>query len=104
MNSELIFNLFDEDKDGKITPLQLQNCISMIGGGLSVKEAETVAEGLISDEDGLVALGEFVNLVDISRKFWKANTSIVSRKQNHLLYLDQILAESGAERQGNVDV
>ncbi|PIN26382.1 Calmodulin and related proteins (EF-Hand superfamily) [Handroanthus impetiginosus] len=61
---ERVFNLFDEDKDGKITPLQLQNCIALIGGELTVQEAEMMAEPLVSDEDGLVGLDEFSFLVE----------------------------------------
>ncbi|XP_047961214.1 calcium-binding protein CML38-like [Salvia hispanica] len=57
-----VFNSFDEDKDGKITPLQLQSCLAMMGGGLSAEEAEMVAQPLLSA--GLVGLAEFASLVE----------------------------------------
>ncbi|KAH6777515.1 hypothetical protein C2S52_007027 [Perilla frutescens var. hirtella] len=58
-----VFNSLDVDGDGKITPLQLQNCIAMMGGGLTPEEAEMVVQPLIS-VDGLVGLDEFAGLVE----------------------------------------
>ncbi|KAL1539268.1 calcium-binding protein CML38-like [Salvia divinorum] len=57
-----VFNSFDEDRDGKITPSQLQSCLAMMGGGLSTEEAEMVAQPLLSG--GLVGLAEFAGLVE----------------------------------------
>ncbi|XP_042022853.1 calcium-binding protein CML38-like [Salvia splendens] len=57
-----VFNSFDQDRDGKITPSQRQSCLAMMGGGLSAEEAEMVAQPLLSG--GLVGLAEFASLVE----------------------------------------
>ena len=43
-SSELqrVFNYFDEDGDGKISPSELQSCVRTVGGELSIDEAEAV--------------------------------------------------------------
>ena len=59
-----VFQHFDEDKDGKISALELCRYIESIGGGLLMEEAETVIESLDSDGDGLLGLEDFVVLME----------------------------------------
>ncbi|RDY13437.1 putative calcium-binding protein CML19, partial [Mucuna pruriens] len=60
----LVFNHFDENGDGKISPSELRQCVEAIGGELSLEEAEAVAKLLDSDRDGLVGLDDFVRFVE----------------------------------------
>ncbi len=59
-----VFQHFDEDKDGKISALELCHCIGSIGGELLIEEAETVIESLDSDGDGLLGLEDFFGLME----------------------------------------
>ncbi|KAL4378171.1 hypothetical protein GQ457_02G012360 [Hibiscus cannabinus] len=59
-----VFNRFDENGDGKISPAELQRCVKAIGGELSLVEAEVAVEGLDTDGDGLLGLEGFIRLVD----------------------------------------
>lgn len=59
-----VFDHFDEDKDGKISALELQRCIECIGGNLSLAEAESAVVTMDSDGDGLLSLQDFVNVVE----------------------------------------
>nr|POF18446.1 putative calcium-binding protein cml19 [Quercus suber] len=59
-----VFQHFDEDKDGKISALELCHCIESIGGGLLVEEVETVIKSLDSDGAGLLGLEDFVGLME----------------------------------------
>ncbi|KAG2710585.1 hypothetical protein I3843_04G033600 [Carya illinoinensis] len=61
---ENVFNHFDENRDGRISPSELQQCVVAIGGELSLAEAETVVELLDSDGDGLLELEDFVRLTE----------------------------------------
>ena len=53
---ERVLRYFDEDGDGKISPSELRNRISMMGGEVMLKEAEMAIEALDSDCDGLLCL------------------------------------------------
>ncbi|QCD92941.1 putative calcium-binding protein CML19 [Vigna unguiculata] len=59
-----VFNHFDENGDGKISPSELRQCVEAIGGKLSWAEAEALVEVLDSDKDGLVGLDDFVRFVE----------------------------------------
>ncbi|CAJ1947610.1 unnamed protein product [Sphenostylis stenocarpa] len=59
-----VFNHFDENGDGKISPSELRQCVEVIGGEISWLEAEAVVELLDSDKDGLVGLDDFVRFVE----------------------------------------
>ncbi|KAF5191320.1 Calcium-binding protein cml38 [Thalictrum thalictroides] len=61
---EPVFRFFDEDKDGKISPAELQSCVKTIGGELSTTEAVTLVESLDSDGDGLLGLEDFAKLME----------------------------------------
>ncbi|PPS03096.1 hypothetical protein GOBAR_AA17567 [Gossypium barbadense] len=61
---ERVFNHFDENKDGKISPAELQQCVKAIGGELSREEAEVAVEVLDTDGDGLLGLEDFIRLVE----------------------------------------
>ncbi|TKY46403.1 putative calcium-binding protein CML19 [Spatholobus suberectus] len=59
-----VFNHFDENGDGKISPSELRQCVGAIGDELLREEAEAVVELLDSDKDGLVGLDDFVRFVE----------------------------------------
>ncbi|WCJ27486.1 Calcium-binding EF-hand family protein [Euphorbia peplus] len=61
---ERVFDHFDENKDGLISPWELQQCVSAIGGALSGSEAEAAVKYSDSDGDGMLSFEEFVRLVD----------------------------------------
>ncbi|KAJ7974780.1 Calcium-binding protein [Quillaja saponaria] len=61
---ERVFNHFDENGDGKISPSELQLCVGAIGGELSMEEAEAAVEFLDLDGDGLVGLDDFIRFVE----------------------------------------
>ncbi|CAK7345937.1 unnamed protein product [Dovyalis caffra] len=60
-NNELqrVFNYFDEDGDGKISPAELQSCITTVGGQLSIEEAEAAVRSSDVDGDGLLGFQDF---------------------------------------------
>lgn len=59
-----VFNYFDEDGDGKISPPELQNCVRTVSGEILTKEeAEMAVQSTDSDEDGLLGLEDFSKLI-----------------------------------------
>lgn len=61
---ERVFNHFDKNGDGKISPWELQQCVGAIGGELSLADAEAAVEFSDSDGDGLLGLDDFIKLVE----------------------------------------
>ena len=61
-----VFNYFDEDGDGKISPAELQSCVRAAGGQLSLEEAETAVQCSDMDGDGLLGFDEFQKLMETS--------------------------------------
>ncbi|GMH25696.1 hypothetical protein Nepgr_027539 [Nepenthes gracilis] len=61
---ESVFNHFDVDKDGKISPSELQEFVRAMGGEMSLAEAVGVVETSDEDGDGLLGLEEFARLVE----------------------------------------
>ncbi|KAJ8767974.1 hypothetical protein K2173_020914 [Erythroxylum novogranatense] len=61
---ERVFKHFDENGDGKISPLELQRCVGTIGGELSLTEAEEAVQSSDSDGDGFLGLEDFVRFVE----------------------------------------
>ena len=59
-----VFNQFDEDQDGKLSPSELRRCVRLISGELPLEEAEAVVQTLDSDSDGLLSLEDFVKLME----------------------------------------
>lgn len=59
-----VFNQFDNDRDGKLSPSELRRCVGLIGGELPLKEAEAVVLMLDSDGDGLLNLEDFIKLME----------------------------------------
>lgn len=59
-----VFNHFDENKDGKVSPSELQRCIIAAGGELSPADAEAAVESMDIDGDGLVGFEDFVKFVE----------------------------------------
>ena len=61
-----VFNYFDEDGDGKISPTELRSRLGLMGGGeLVLKEAEDAVGSLDSDGDGFLALEDFARLMEL---------------------------------------
>ena len=65
-SSELqrVFNYFDEDGDGKISPSELQSCVRTVGGELSIDEAEAAVRTSDLNGDGQLDFEEFRKLMD----------------------------------------
>ncbi|CAL9028391.1 unnamed protein product [Prunus brigantina] len=67
-NSDLqmskMFDFFDENGDGKISPAELQTCVRSVGGELSEEEAEAAVEASDLDGDGLLGFEEFQKLME----------------------------------------
>ncbi|XP_043694739.1 calcium-binding protein CML37-like [Telopea speciosissima] len=60
---ERLFRYFDEDGDGKISAMELQSCVSTVGGELSTEEAVVVVGSFDSNGDGLVGFDDFARLM-----------------------------------------
>ena len=60
-----LFDQFDVDGDGKISPAELQNCLRIVGKDLSSEDAEDVVHSMDADGDGLLCFDEFANLVKV---------------------------------------
>ncbi|XP_030476914.1 putative calcium-binding protein CML19 [Syzygium oleosum] len=61
---ERVFSHFDGDKDGKISPAELRQCVAAVGGDISLAEAEAAVEALDGDGDGQLGFEDFVALVE----------------------------------------
>ncbi|KAL3748041.1 hypothetical protein ACJRO7_009290 [Eucalyptus globulus] len=61
---ERVFRCFDEDGDGKLSPLELRRQVGLIGGELLQEEVEVAVESLDSDGDGFLCLEDFVGLME----------------------------------------
>ena len=59
-----VFNQFDEDQDGKLSPSELGRCVRLIGCELPLEEAKAVVQTLDSDSDRLLSLEDFVKLME----------------------------------------
>ncbi|KAI4374846.1 hypothetical protein MLD38_012792 [Melastoma candidum] len=59
-----VFDYFDENGDGRISPLELRSCIRAMGGILTAEEAESAVRWSDADGDGLLGFEEFVKLVE----------------------------------------
>ncbi|KAF5765916.1 putative EF-hand domain-containing protein [Helianthus annuus] len=70
---KLVFRHLDKNGDGKLSPTELQTCITRIGGELSPEEAEMVAELMDSDGDGLLSLEDLVRVVEDANDEQKVN-------------------------------
>ena len=61
---ERIFNRFDEDGDGKLSPSELRRFVETIGEELLMEEAQELVASMDSDGYGLLGLEEFVEWVE----------------------------------------
>ncbi|XP_055827460.1 putative calcium-binding protein CML19 [Solanum dulcamara] len=61
-----LFDHLDENGDEKISALELQQCVQLIGRDMSFDEAEAAIAAHDSDNDGLLDFGDFVSLVEDS--------------------------------------
>ncbi|KAA8530116.1 hypothetical protein F0562_004825 [Nyssa sinensis] len=59
-----VFNHFDDNGDGKISPQELQLCVASIGWELSLEDAEAAVVLMDADGDGLLGLEDFVRLLE----------------------------------------
>ncbi|KAK4753089.1 hypothetical protein SAY87_021887 [Trapa incisa] len=59
-----VFDYFDENGDGRISPVELRSCVNALGGALSEEEAEVAVRASDEDGDGLLGYEEFERLVD----------------------------------------
>lgn len=60
---ERVFRCFDENGDGKISPLELQSCMRMSGEELPLEDAAVLVESMDSDGDGMLGFDDFIKLV-----------------------------------------
>ncbi|MQL96349.1 hypothetical protein Taro_029031 [Colocasia esculenta] len=60
-----VFQYWDEDGDGKISPSELRSCMRTVGEELSEEDAEEVVGSTDSDGDGLLGFEDFVRLVEV---------------------------------------
>lgn len=60
-----VFNYFDENGDGKISPTELCDRMRIMGEELSLEQAEAVVQSVDSDGDGLLGFDDFLTLVDV---------------------------------------
>ncbi|CAL5191578.1 unnamed protein product [Lathyrus oleraceus] len=71
---ERVFNRFDENGDGKISPAELRQCVEAIGGEkLSAADAEVAVANLDSGGDGLLGFDDFVKFLDGVKEEDKVN-------------------------------
>ncbi|KAF7847392.1 hypothetical protein BT93_L3009 [Corymbia citriodora subsp. variegata] len=61
---ERVFQCFDEDGDGKLSPSELRRSMALTGGELLLQEVEVAVESLDSDGDGLLCLEDFVGFME----------------------------------------
>ncbi|CAI9783395.1 unnamed protein product [Fraxinus pennsylvanica] len=61
---ENVFNYFDKNRDGKLTPLELHSYIGSISGDLSLEEVQLVVAPLLSGENGVLGKDELECLVE----------------------------------------
>ncbi|CAN4082299.1 unnamed protein product [Withania somnifera] len=59
-----LYDRFDENKDGKISAEELQQCVHLIGKEMSYEEAKAAVEDNDSDCDDLLDFEEFVRLIE----------------------------------------
>ncbi|KAG6713831.1 hypothetical protein I3842_05G173000 [Carya illinoinensis] len=72
---QLVFDYLDVNGDGKISPAELQGCVTRVGGGtVSVDEAEETVKSCDLNGDGLLDFEEFLKLMDTSGEEEKNDT------------------------------
>ena len=59
-----VFDYFDEDGDGKISPSELRSCVVTVGGEMSMDEAEAAVKTCDLNGDGQIDFEEFQKLMD----------------------------------------
>ncbi|KAL1338749.1 hypothetical protein HN51_033345 [Arachis hypogaea] len=65
---ESALKYFDENGDGKISPLELKNRVAILGGEFRYEDAEMAIAAWDSDGDGFLSLNDFVELMEESGK------------------------------------
>ncbi|XP_041022057.1 putative calcium-binding protein CML19 [Juglans microcarpa x Juglans regia] len=69
-----VFDYLDVNGDGKISPAELQGCVTTVGGTLSVDEAEETVKSSDLNGDGLLDFEEFQKLMETSGEDEKNDT------------------------------
>ncbi|KAF8014964.1 hypothetical protein BT93_H0686 [Corymbia citriodora subsp. variegata] len=59
-----VFDYFDENGDGRISPAELRSCVTSLGGNLSSEEAEMAVRSSDLDGDGMLGFEEFERLME----------------------------------------
>ncbi|KZV42080.1 Polcalcin Jun o [Dorcoceras hygrometricum] len=59
-----VFDRFDYNGDGKICPVELQQCVASMGGKMRKEEAEAAVALADSDGDGLLCFEDFVRIIE----------------------------------------
>ncbi|XVF09482.1 hypothetical protein REPUB_Repub07fG0096800 [Reevesia pubescens] len=59
---EKVFNLFDANKDGKISVSELGDVLKALGSNYTDEELKRVMEDIDSDKDGFINLSEFSSI------------------------------------------
>ncbi|PKU62901.1 putative calcium-binding protein CML19 [Dendrobium catenatum] len=71
---ERVFRYFDEDGDGKISALELCNCLRSMGEELSAEDAEAFLESSDADGDGKLGYEGFLKLVEVEEDVERERT------------------------------
>ena len=67
LEMEHVFQYFDENGDGKISPSELRNRLgAVVGDELPLEEAQEAVESLDLDGDGFLGLDDLVHLMESS--------------------------------------
>ncbi|MCI35928.1 calcium-binding protein CML38-like, partial [Trifolium medium] len=61
---ERVFSHLDGNRNGKISPAELQQCLEAIGQKLSAKETEAVVAYLDTDGDELLRFDDFARFLE----------------------------------------
>ncbi|KAK4787548.1 hypothetical protein SAY86_011381 [Trapa natans] len=59
-----VFQYFDKNRDGRISPVELRSCVNALGGEITEDMAEVAVRASDEDGDGLLGYEEFERLVD----------------------------------------
>lgn len=62
------FEAFDVDKNGSITPLELQSVLKAVGENISTNEARDMIKAVDTDNSGTIEFKEFIQVLDNYKK------------------------------------
>ncbi|XP_058740087.1 uncharacterized protein LOC131612300 isoform X2 [Vicia villosa] len=67
MRPDQVFKRFDKNDDGKVLPVELQQCMEALGVTISPQDAEFAVANLDREGDGLLDFDDFLLLVEAGR-------------------------------------